>query len=231
MKAILLTLIITLISAFSLKAQHVTISEKKNRIAGESYFGYASKIAGKEDDIEEQWYRVLRTLGRLREEGNYLIVREAKLADFGDITFPLHSKLMASDSVTEVWITANYAFMPEDSLALVNEQLQTFLYNFTLTFYKGAAQKKVNEAQRAVDFIAKKHQKLKVEAEELTKDLQDNKEEIERLKQLLEKNELEHIVIEQKIIDNQSNRDSTLVDLERLKAIVLRKKEIKATIE
>lgn len=231
MKTIQTTLIITLISTFSVKAQQVDVSEKKSRIGEENYLGYVSKIIGDEDDIEGQWYKALRRLGRLREEGNHLTVKEADLEVIGEKSVPIFSKLTPTDSLTEIWVTGNKTLLSGDSLELVNKKLQIFLYDFSLTFYKNKAQEKVDEADRAVAFTQKKHKKLQASGVELGKDLQDNKEEIERLIQLIEKNKLEVKVISQKIIDNKANQDSTLTDLQRLKTVVEKKKEIKAAIE
>ena len=227
MKTIQFTFIITLISTLSLKAQRVDVSEKSNRIVDEKYIGYVSKIVGEEDVIEKQWYKALRGLGRLREKGNYLTVMEAELLEIEDFTTPIYSKLLAYDSITEVWVTGNKITMSEDSLKLINEKLQVFLYDFSLNYYKGLAQEKIDEAERAFAFTQKKYHKLQADSVELGKDLRDNKAEIERFKQLLEKNELEEKVISQRIIDNQENQASTIIDLERLKTIVEKKKELK----
>ncbi|MDH5367526.1 MAG: hypothetical protein OEW67_11095 [Cyclobacteriaceae bacterium] len=231
MKTTQILLVITLISSFSVKAQRVDISEKKDRIGEEYYLGYVSKIIGNEDDIEGQWYKALRKMGKLREEGNYLTVKEADLEVIGEKLVPVYSKLISADSYTEIWITGNRTLLSGDSLVLVNKKLQIFLYNFSLTFYKDKAQEKVDEAERAANFTQKKYKKLQADGIELGKDLEDNKEEIERLLQLIEKNKLETKVISQKIIDNKANQDSTLIDLERLKTVVEKKKEIKAAIE
>lgn len=231
MKIIYTTLLITIIAISSLQAQRVEIDKKKNRIGEENIVGLVSKIVGEEDDIEGKWYRALRTLGRMREEGNYLTVKEATFEGWGEDVVPLYSKLMAADSITEVWITVKSLELSEDSLQLANEKLEQFLYDFSLNYYQDAAQKKIDEAERAVAFTVKKHQKLQAEEKELKKDSVDNSDEIERLKQLLEKNDLEAKVIVQKIIDNKADQDTTLVDIERLKKIVEQKKEVKAAIE
>ncbi|MDH5475679.1 MAG: hypothetical protein OEX22_08325 [Cyclobacteriaceae bacterium] len=231
MKTALIILTLSLIPFISLQAQKVNVTEKKNRVGDELYIGYSSKIAGDEDAIESQWYKALRGLGRLREEGNHLVVKEADLEVIGEKLVPVFSKLTPSDTLTEIWITGNKTLISGDSLDLVNTKLQLFLYNFSLTFYKNKAQEKIDEADRAVAFTAKKLNKLKADSVELAKDLRDNIREIERLKELIEKNELEEKVIAQKIIDNKLYYDSTFVDLERLKKVVEKKKKIKAAIE
>ena len=231
MKTLKITIIIFLFTGTLLQAQKVNIKSGKNKIGEENYHGFVSKINGGEDEIEGMWYKSLRTLGRLREEGNYLTVKEAQLQDFGDVPINIFSKITASDSLSEVWIGANLNEISEDSAKLIGEKLETFLYNFTLTYYKEEAQKKVDEAERAVAFTNKKHEKLKAEGIELTKDLENNKAELARLKALLEKNELEDKVINQKIIDNKALQDSTLVDVERLKGVAEKKRKIKSAIE
>ena len=79
--------------------------------------------------------------------------------------------------------------------------------------------------------LVQKYQKLIDEEVELKKDSVSNVNEIERLKQLLEKEYLEEKVILQKLIDNRKNQEQTLEDAERLKAIVEKKKAIKEAIE
>ena len=231
MKITYAALLIIIYSTSSLQAQRVEITKKKNRIGEDNIIGHVSIIVGNEDNIEGQWYKELRTLGRMRQEGNYLTVKEATFEGWNEEVVPIYSKLMAADSITEVWITVKSDKLSDDSIQLVNNRLHEFLYQFSLNYYKGIAQKKINQADRAVAFTEKKYQKLQAEALELEKDLKDNTAEIERLKQLLEKNQLEEKVISQKIIDNKADQDTTLIDIDRLKKIVQQKKEIKEAIE
>lgn len=231
MKTFYTSLFIAFFSFVNLQAQQVEIIKKKNRIGEDLIEGHVSIIIGNEDKIEKEWYKELRTLGRLREEGNYLTVKEATFENWGEKTLSIYSKLMATDSLTEIWVTWKENELNEDSVKLVNDNLQQLLYNFSLNYYKNRAQEKVDEAERAVAFTEKKKQKLEAEAIELEKDLVDNTEEIKRLKLLLEKNELEEKVISQKIIDNKADQDTTLIDIERLKRVVEQKKMIKEAIE
>ena len=225
-----LSILITLLLVYGSNAQRVKIEQDKNRIGEDKIMGLKSTLIGDEDDIEGQWYKALRQLGRLREEGNYLTVREAELEGWGEKTIQVYSKITAQDSTIEVWVSVKED-LAEDSIAMAREKLNTFLYDFSLTYYQEKAQEKVEEAERAVAFTEKKYEKLIDEEVELKKDSVSNVNEIERLQQLLEKEYLEEKVILQKLIDNRKNQEQTLEDAERLKAIVEKKKAIKEAIE
>lgn len=231
MKKFILILFVTIISVAVTQAQHVEISEKKMRIKAESYQGYSSSINGADREIEGVWFKQLRTIGRLRTEGNYLMVREANLNGFGEYSFGLYSKIMAEDSISQVWIGGDISELPEDSIQLINEKLQEFLYEFSLNFYIKKAQEKIKEAERAVEYTSKKYQKLLNAEQELLKDLEAKKLEIIRFQQLLEKNNLEEKVLNQKLIDNKAYQDSTTMDIEHMKNIVEQRKETMKKIE
>ena len=231
MKNTSISLLVTFLIAFSSTAQQVVIKKSKNRIASDNVTGIVSAMIGGEEEIEDAWYKELRGLGRLREEGNYLTVKEAELPAWADVAVPVYSKITASDSLSEIWIGFKELTLSEDSISLAEEQLNTFLYNFSLNFYKAKAQTKIDEANRAVTFTKKKHQDLLDEAFELKKDSISNSEEIQRLKDLLEKNLLEEKVINQKIIDNKTNQKTTEEDIIRLEKMVEQRKEKKKAIE
>ena len=212
-------------------SQTIAVKQDRNRIGTEKWDGHSCEVAGSEDDIEGKWYKYLRTIGRMREEGNYLLVSEGDLDAFPEQYIEVFSKLTPSDSSTIIWIGTNGAIYAEDSTTMINGGLKDFLYEFVLDYYQDKAQDRIDEAQRAVDFTVRKHQKLMNEEVELNKDLEATKAEIVRLQQLIESNTLQEEVIKQKIIDNSAEQDTTQLDIERLKKIVEKKIRERDAIE
>lgn len=210
-------------------AQKVTVKEKKNKIQNEYQNGYSSTIIGDEDKITSAWYRKLRSLGRLREEGNYIVVRAADIDEQKYPVLPVYSIVKPSLEDTEIWIYAEVTNIEEDTAQVIDEKMKELLYSFSLAYYRSVAQENINEAERAIEFTSKKYQKLLQEETELRKDSIVNVNEKLRLEGLIETNELEHKVISQKIVDTQAYQDSTLMDLEHMKkALELKKEKFKA---
>lgn len=229
MRKILTSIVLVFILFNLAQAQKVTITAKKNKIRNEAYNGYVSIIKGDEDKITAAWYRQLRSLGRLREEGNYIVIRAADIDEQQYPVLPVYSLVKSSEKETEIWVCADVANIEVDTAQVIDEKLKEYLYSFSLNYYRGMAQSEINEAERAIEFTSKKYEKLLREEEELRKDSLVNTSENDRLHGLLEKNELEHKVLNQKIIDTKAYQDSTLIDIEHMKkALELKKEKFKA---
>jgi hypothetical protein len=207
----------------------VSVASKKNKIQSESQDGYSSIIKGDQSKITAAWYRKLRLLGRLREEGNYIVVRAADIDEQKYPVLPVYSIINSSEKETEIWLYAEVANIETDTAQVIDEKMKELLYSFSLEYYRSIVQNEISEAERAIEFTSKKYQKLLQEEIELRKDSAVNVSEKARLEGLLEKNTLEHKVINQKITDTKAYQDSTLIDMEHMKkALELKKVKFKS---
>ena len=230
MKPIVIILAAVLLST-GLSAQKVMVKPLQERLGTKKHEGFVSLINGEEGKIAQQWKKRLRNYGRLRIKGHYYTIQEAQLEGLEPHTVQLYTKITADGDHSSVWLGAHIEDKPLDSIALINERLKDLLFDFSLSYYKSEAQDRIEEAERAVAYTQKKHKKLVNDEAELHKDLESLKTEIIRLEELIEKGHLEEKVIHQKIIDNKANQDSTLVDIEQLKKVVIKKMEEKDAIE
>ena len=230
MKSIIILLTALLLNT-GLKAQTVIVKPLQERLGTKKHDGFVSRMHGDEGKITQQWKKHLRKYGRLRIKGHFYTIHEAPLEGLAPHTVQLYTKVSADGDQSSIWLSALMDDKPADSIALINERLKDLLFDFSLNYYQEVAQRHVEEAERALSFTEKKHRKLVNEEVELHKDLESLKTEIIRLEELIEKGHLEEKVIHQKIIDNKANQDSTLIDIEHLKKVVVKKMEEKDAIK
>jgi len=228
MKNIISFIAIIFIGSATLLAQKVNVSAHTERVNEERIEGFKSKIDGDVDDIISQWTKHLRSLGKYRAKGTYSAVVNFSIDNilFEDST--IYATVSSDESSATVWMGSKMESTDEYS---VSEYLKSSVYNFSKRYYMSVVQRQIDEAERAVQITNRRHQRLVKDSVEYVYKRNSSKNEIVRFKQLIEKNELEIIVLDEKLIVNKNERDSVLVEVGRMKKIVDQHKKRKNLIE
>jgi len=204
--------------------QKITISSQTKRVNGHNYSGYQSEIAGDYEDIKSGWLKPLRKNAKLKTKRNHYRIDELALLNLG-IVVTGFSKISSNDSTVSIWLALNPEEISEDTIELVNSELESILYNFTFEYYKAIVQKQIKDAERAAAFTSKKHQQLIQEAKSMDLKLLDAQNEKKKLEESLISIELELQVILQRLENNKDDQESTYQDLEEIKKVLESYKE------
>ena len=209
-------------------AQKATVHAHKERINEDKVEGYKSTIEGSVEDIINQWTRNLRSMGKYRERGSYAVVTDFSIDDqlFEDST--LYATTQSDETTVTVWLGSLMADSEEYDL---DDFLRSTVYDFTISYYRSVVQKQIDEAERAVAITTKRHTRLTKDSVELVNKLTSTKNEIIRLEQLVERNQLQTKVLDEKLIMNSNARDSIFLEIGKMKAIVEEYKKRKNAIE
>jgi len=205
-------------------SQKITISVQTKRVGGHNYRGYESEIAGDYEDIKSDWLKPLRKNAKLKTKRNHYQIDELALLNLG-IVVTGFSKISSNDSTVSIWLALNTEEIPEDTIELVNSELESILYNFTFGYYKAGVQKQIKDAERAAAFTSRKHQQLIQEAKSMDLKLLDVQNEKKKLEESLTSIELELQVLLQRIENNKAHQETTYQDLEEIKKVLESYKE------
>ena len=225
--------IISLISFICLlivnaNAQKVTVLPQKEKINDEPVKGYRSTIEGVAENIIDQWTKALRSMGKYRERGTYSVVTNFSIDDQLFEDSALYAITQSNDKSVTIWLGS--AIEDGDGYS-IDEYLKSSVYEFTVGFHRSVVQKQIDEAERAVSITTRRHQRLVRDSTELSNKLISTKKEIIRLEQLVEKNQLEIKVLDEKLFVNKNERDSVLLEIGKMKMIVEKYKKRKNRIE
>lgn len=209
-------------------AQKVSVHSQKEKIIEEKVTGYKSTLNGSPEDIISQWTKKLRSMGKYRERGTYSTIINFSIGDqlFEDST--IYATTQSDETSVTVWLGSPVANTEDYS---VDEFLKSSVYDFSIAYYRSVVQKQIDEAERAVSITNRRHQRLVKDSVVYSSKLNSTKNEIIRLEHLIEKNQLETKVLEQKIFVNQNDRDSVLLEIGKMKIIVEQHKKRKNAIE
>jgi hypothetical protein len=209
-------------------AQKAIVNTHKENINEDKVEGYKSTIEGSADDIISQWTKNLRSMGKYRERGTYAVVTDFAIGNqlFEDST--LYATVQSDESTATVWLGSTIA---ESEDYDVNDFLKSTVYDFTISYHRSVVQKQIDEAERAVLITTRRHQRLTKDSVELANKLVSTKNEIIRLQQLVERNQLQTKVLDEKLILNSNARDSVFLEIGKMKVIVEGHKKRKNAIE
>jgi hypothetical protein len=140
----------------------------------------------------------------------------------------LYATSQSDETSVTVWLGSSILDTDEYS---IDELLKSSVYDFTKDYYKSVVQKKIDEAERAVSITNRKHQRLLKDSVEYSNKLTSAKNEIIRLEHLVERNQLETKVLDERILVNKNERDSVLIEINKMKRIVEDHKKRKNAIE
>lgn len=199
--------------------QKITINVQTKRVAGHNYSGQQSDITGDFEDIKSDWLKLLRKNAKLKIRRNHYQIDELALLNLG-IEVTGFSKISSNDNTVNIWLALYTEEIPEDTVELVNRELESMLYNFTFEHYKSGIQKQINDAERAAAFTSRKHQQLIQEAKSMDIKLLDVQNEKKKLEESLTSIELELQVLLQRIENNKADQEITYKDLEEIKKVL-----------
>lgn len=228
MKNILLSISLITLSIVHVHAQKATVHAQKEKINEDNIKGYKSTIKGPAEDIIDQWTKNLRSMGKYRERGTYSVVTNFSIDEllFEDST--LYATSQSDDTSVTVWLGS--AMADGDGYS-IEEFLKSTVYDFTIKFHRSVVQKQIDQAERAVSITTKRHQRLLKDSVEFSNKLVSTEKEIVRLEQLVERNQLQTKVLDEKLFVNKNERDSVLLEIGKMKKIVDGHKKRKNKIE
>jgi hypothetical protein len=189
-------------------AQTVTVQKQTAKIKSEQANGFALSLEGKKEAVSSAWSKFLKDIGKVKTINEYQTVTEPVVGAIVYNTGVLYATLQSNETKSNVWIGLIDAEWQVNDIEIVNKELEKMVYSFGVKFYRDQIQLQIDEAQKAVEAVERKAQRLQVENKNLNNRLANNEQQKVQLEKALKENELEHLVLQQKIVNNKNSQDS-----------------------
>lgn len=203
-----LIVLLTLFGALQVTAQKVTVTKKGERIKGETADGYGTTLEGKKEEIASAWSKYVRTLGKVKSGSGYDFVEGPAMGGTVYTSGIVYAKNDGGAESSTVWLGIRPDEWTVNDIKIVEETVEKLVYQFGIKFYKDKIQAQIDEAQKALNIVVRKQQQLSTENKNLNSKLTFNEQQKIQLEKSLEANKLEHLVLEQKIVNNLKAQDS-----------------------
>lgn len=204
--------------SFQALAQGTTTEQTSEKIKGDVYSGYSTRITGDFEEVHDALIKNLKTFGKVKEDRNSISVNSPTI---NGTTFQEKSmKVLARKNKDEscyLWIGIKTEDWDRQSLDLINSQMDQILKNFVPEYRRGCVQKKINETQSAWESIERLQSKTVKQASDLNKKLENNVKEKAHLEQSLVDNDKENVSLKARIVDNKKAQDSIANVLQQVK--------------
>lgn len=189
-------------------AQTVTVQKQTAKIKGVQAKGFELALEGKKEAAASAWSKFLKDIGKVKTINEYQTVTEPVVGAIVYNTGVLYATLQSTDTKSTVWIGLIDTEWQVNDIEIVNKELEKMVYSFGVKFYRDQIQLQIDEAQKAVEAVERKAQRLQVENKNLNNRLANNEQQKVQLEKALKENELEHLVLQQKILNNKNSQDS-----------------------
>jgi len=205
--------------------QKVTVNKKGDKVKGESADGYSTTLEGKKADVATAWSRYIKDLGKVKSGSDYQFVEGPAMGGTVYTSGILYAKSEGSEESGTVWLGYRGDEWTVNDIKIVDEQVEKLVYQFGIKFYRDKIQAQINEAQEALNIVVKQQQRLVTENKSLNTKLTNNGQQKIQLEKSLEANKLEHLVLQQKIVNNKLAQDSVSAATIPIKKVVEMHKE------
>jgi hypothetical protein len=198
-------------------AQGHTAQREQQKVLGKTFDGYRATIEADKEKVEKEWIKYLKEFGKVEKSKKMVLLKNAII--FNAISSAtIHSQLVQEGKNTRIWWGRS---LEEDAGAKATDQdLERLLSEFVLLYLRNEVQNQINEAERAVSFTSKNHQKLLREKSDLENKIERNQQERERLAQEIIDLEAKSVDLKSQLETNGKNLEQTEKDLEKIKEVL-----------
>ena len=204
----------------SVSAQTVTVKKSSEKVKSENLEGYSTELEGKLSEVNTQWSKFLKELGRVKLfSSEPVIVTEP---NFNGTVYPkgiVYAHVFESGNQTRVWLGINPKEWEERDVETAKKQTEKLVYQFGVRYYRSKVQSQIDETQEAGDAVEKQKQKLINQQKDLSLQLTNNEQEKIQLDKSIVLNKLENEVLKIKIEKNKKAQDSLVNVSEQIKKV------------
>ncbi|MBS1950546.1 MAG: hypothetical protein OJF59_000735 [Cytophagales bacterium] len=218
-------LILVLASGYTL-AQPVTIKKQNEKVKGESTEGFAVALDGKRDDVNAQWSKFLKEIGRVKLFSSEPVVITEP--NFNGTVYPkgiIYAHIFEEGKQTRVWLGILKKDWEEKEIEFANKQLEKLVYRFGVQYNRSLVQIQIDESIQASQAVEKQQQRLINQSKELAIQLSNNEQEKAQLQKSMDANKLENEALKIKIEKNKKAQDSLVRTATQIKKVTEGHKE------
>ncbi len=202
-------------------AQTATVKTTNEKVKGDKVEGYFVELDGKYNDINSQWSKFLKDLGRVKLfSSDPTIITEPV---FNGTVYPkgvLYGYSFENGSSTRVWLGIHPKDWEEKDVDYANKQLEKLVYQFGIQFYRSKVQSQIDETTDAAAAVDKQKLRLINQNRDMTIQLSNNEQEKIHLNKVMDANNLEHAALLIKLERNKKAQDSLANVSDQIKKVM-----------
>ncbi|GHN00260.1 hypothetical protein WSM22_17490 [Cytophagales bacterium WSM2-2] len=219
----------TLLLAFCCSAsfaQIVSVKKTSEKVKTDKLEGYSTELEGKYSDVNSQWSKFLKEVGRVKLfSSDPAVVTEP---NFNGTVYPkgiVYAHIFENGSLTRVWLGIQPKEWDEKDVEFANKHLEKLTYQFGIQFNRYKVQTQIDETKQASDAVDKQIQKTIGQNKDLTQHLADNEQEKIHLQKSIDANKLENEALKIKLEKNKKAQDSLANASEQIKKVMITHQE------
>jgi len=195
----------------------IATMQAAEKIRDEVCSGYSIKIAGEFNEVHDAFIKNLKTYGKVKEDRRRISVSNPSINGTMHQEKSMYALAKKGAPENYLWVGINMQEWEQASIDLINPQMEQVLKNFVLAYYRGRAQKKIDETQKAWNSIEKLQSKTVKQSSDLSRRLENNVKEKARLQQAIVDNDNENVSLKARLVSNKKAQDSIAKVLEQVK--------------
>ena len=197
-----------LIISIATIAQTVTSKKQSEKVKNESADGASVELDGKQADVNAQWSKFLKDLGKVKLFSSDTTVITEPVFNGTIYKGTLYAYSFEDGNKTRVWLGYLSKEWEEKDLDFISKQTDRLVYQFGVQFYRAQVQKQIDETNDATTAVEKQKLRLVNQNKDLTIQLANNEQEKIQLEKSLQANQLEHEALKIRIEKNKKAQDS-----------------------
>jgi hypothetical protein len=201
--------LVMILWGFTCWSQTVTVKKENEKVKGESIEGYSAELDGKLNDVNAQWSKFLKEVGRVKLfSSDPVVITEPNL---NGTVYPkgiIYAHISERGNQTRVWMGVLPREWEDKDGSLAVKEIEKLVYQFGIRFNRDKVQKQIEEAQEADDAVARQQQRLINQNKEMIIQLANNEKEKLQLEKTVENNKLENAALKIKLEKNKKAQDS-----------------------
>jgi hypothetical protein len=201
-------------------AQTVTVKQSKEKVKGDKVEGFSAELEGKYSDINSQWSKFLKDLGKVKLFSSDPTVITDPV--FNGTVYPkgvVYAYIFENGNQSRVWLGIVPSEWEEKDVDYTNKQLDKLVYQFGIQFYRSIVQSQIDETNDAAIAVEKKAQRLMNQSKEMSIQLANNEQEKIHLIKVMDANNLEHAALLIKLERNKKAQDSLVNVSQQIKKV------------
>jgi hypothetical protein len=208
------------------RAQDAGVQETTAQIRDKSLKGFAVCLELDARSVESAWQRYIRSLGRTESpERNTIQGLNLMLPQIASDAVDFYSRLTVTSRCVQVFLTAFRAGTELELPASQKENVRKMLGEFAREQYRQDLKKQMAEAERVVNLAVKAHDKRMDEGQNIRNRIARNHRDKERLRKELEENARDLIRLRADSAINQSEQETALEEIKKVRGIAEEKKQ------
>lgn len=208
------------------RAQETGVREANGQIGDKSLKGFIACLELDARSVESAWQRYLRSLGKTESpERNTIQALNLMAPQIASDAVDLYSRLTVTSRCIQVFLTAFRAGTELELPASQKENVRKMLEEFAREQYRQDLKKQMAEAERVVNLAVKAHDKRMDEGQNIRSRIARNHRDRDRLRKELEENARDLIRLRADSAINQSEQETALEEIKKVRSIAEEKKQ------